>query len=74
MSRGTRLRTAYADTRGCEACKHCRPSMLFTLCIHPSSMHTYAGTPDFHTVQHMRDVQTGECGSDMKLRELRESE
>ena len=74
MSRGTQLRVAQADTRGCEACQSCRPSMLFTICTHPKAQYVYDGKPAFHTIQHMRDVHIGLCGSDMKLRKLRGSE
>ena len=69
---GTQFRQAQADTTGCEACKHCRPSMLFTLCTRPESKYTYDGRDDFHTIQHMRDALVGLCGEDRKLFVARE--
>lgn len=68
MSKGTQLRVAESDTKDCEDCVHCRPSMLFTLCMHSASRYSVAGNEDFHTIQHMRDLHVGLCGSDMKLR------
>jgi hypothetical protein len=63
----TQHRVAQADTTGCEACRHCRPSMLFTLCTHPKAGYVYDGKADQHTIQHMRDIHIGLCGADKQL-------
>jgi hypothetical protein len=71
MSDGARApRAAVSDTKGCEDCEHCRPSMLFTLCQHDQAKYTYDGREEFHTIQHMRDTFVGLCGSAMKLRKM----
>lgn len=65
-------RSAWADTTGCEACRYCKPGMLFTLCRHPDSEYIREGKTELHTIQHMRDVYVGECGQEMRLREIKE--